>query len=196
MKRKSVLGALATVAMLTGPAAAQALAPVDPPPVHQQWGQGMEERGGPGHWAGHRGHGQFARRRGPWGRPLISVMLRHRQELGLSTGQVESLERLRTDFMRAAIQNRANQQLARLDLATLLRPDPADPAKPVDMAKVEAKIRDISRMKADLQVARLGAIEKGKAELSADQRAKLATLLTQARSHGDPAERPVAPPRQ
>ena len=192
MKRKSVVGALATVVMLTGSAAAQGPAPADSPPVHQQWERGMGERGGPDQWAGH--HGQFVRRRGPWGRPLIAVMLHHRQELGLSTGQVESLERLRTDFMRAAIQNRANQQLARLDLATLLSPDPADPAKPVDMAKVEAKIRDISRMKADLQVARLGAIEKGKAELSADQRAKLATLLTQARSRG--AERPVAPPRQ
>jgi hypothetical protein len=64
------------------------------------------------------------------------------------------------------------------------------------MAKVEAKIRDVSRMKADLQVARLGAIEKGKAQLSADQRAKLAALLTESRSRGGKDESPMAPPRQ
>lgn len=183
MGPKSVLGAVATVLMLTLPAAAQA--PADPPAMHER---GMGERA---HWSGHHWRGHFARHHGRWGRPVIALTLRHQQELGLSPAQVESLERLRTDFMRDAIRQRADQKLARLDLAALLRPDPADPAKPVDLAKVEAKIREIERMKADRQVARFRTIEAGKALLTVDQRAKLAALLTQSRWRG---RRPDGPP--
>ncbi len=188
MRLKSVLGIVATVLTLTVPAAAQA--PADSPATHEQSGGGAGERSAP-HWS-HQ-HGRGPGHHGGWGQPVITLMLRHRQELGLSAAQVESLERLSTDFMRDVIRRQADQKLARLDLAILLRPDPSDPGKPVDMAKAEAQIREIERLRADLQVARIRTIEAGKALLTADQRSKLATLV--ARSHARGGARPMPSPR-
>jgi Spy/CpxP family protein refolding chaperone len=46
-----------------------------------------------------------------------------------------------------------------------------------DLAKIEAKIREIERLRGDLRIERIRAIEKAKALLSADQRKKLNDLL-------------------
>jgi hypothetical protein len=104
-------------------------------------------------------------------RPLITLMLRHRDRLGLSAEQVQGLERLRDSFQRDVIRSEADLRIADMDLSSLLSADP------VDLQKVEAKIRDIERLKADLRVARIRSIEKGKALLTADQRAKLNSLM-------------------
>jgi Spy/CpxP family protein refolding chaperone len=45
------------------------------------------------------------------------------------------------------------------------------------MGKIEAKIREVERLRADLRIARIRAIDKGKALLSADQRKKLQDLV-------------------
>lgn len=127
----------------------------------------------------------------PFSWPLFAVILDHRGELSLSAAQVEGLERLCLDFIREAIRRQADLGLALLDLAALLRPDPTDPAKPVDMPKAEAAVREIERVEADLHIARLRAVEAGKAQLTADQRSKLAALMA-----GDdrPKPGPAAPP--
>jgi Spy/CpxP family protein refolding chaperone len=115
-------------------------------------------------------------------RPLITLILRHREELRLSADQVRNLERLRGEFQREAIRREADIRIAEMDLASLLD------ARPVDLAKVEAKIREIERAKADLRLARIRAIEQGKALLSPEQQAKLTDLLTgprfSSRTHG------------
>ena len=211
MKLTSVLGSMAAVLIMALPAAAQG--PMAPPPAGQSDHQSDHETGdgvGPTQWPGPRGpggmrgpqggmeqhRGGMMHRRGRMGRPLISMMLRHRDEFGLSAQQVQGLERLRDDFMRDAIRRQADQKIARLDLFGLLRPDPADPAKAVDMTKVEGKIREIEKIRADFQVARIRTIEAGKAQLTPDQRTKLAALLAQHRGRwqrGGP-EQP-APPR-
>ena len=109
----------------------------------------------------------------PGERPLITFMLSHRQELGLSPAQVQELERLRTDFQRQLIKRDADLRVAEMDLAALLK------AEPVDLPRVEATVREIERVRADLRVARIRAIEEGKAQLSPEQRAKLGTLLAE-----------------
>ena len=48
-----------------------------------------------------------------------------------------------------------------------------------DMAKVEAKVREIERLRTDLRIARIRTIQKGKEELTADQRKKLQELLAE-----------------
>jgi hypothetical protein len=105
-------------------------------------------------------------------RPLITIMLRYRQELGLSAQQVEALERLRADFQKEVVRHDADIRVAELDLATLLRG-----AGPVDLALAEAKVREIERLRADLRIARLRAIEQGKALLTPEQRETLARLV-------------------
>jgi Spy/CpxP family protein refolding chaperone len=49
----------------------------------------------------------------------------------------------------------------------------------VDMGKVEAKVREIERMRGDLRIARIRTIQKGKEVLNVDQRKKLQELLAE-----------------
>ena len=83
------------------------------------------------------------------------------------------LERLRGDFQREAVKRDADQRVAEMDLAALLAVDP------VDVGEVEAKVREIERLRADQRLARIRTIEQGKAQLSREQRAKLGGLLAE-----------------
>jgi Spy/CpxP family protein refolding chaperone len=211
MTLKALFGGIATALLLTVPVAAQepvgpaATESLDPAAgealVDAQYpgspgsGPMMRGPGGGGMMQGHH-HGMHRRR--PMGRPLITIMLRHRDELGLTPAQVQSLDKLRSDYMREAIRRDADRKIARLDLMALMRPDPNDPLKPVDMAQVESKLRELEKMRTDIQLARIRTIEAGKAQLTPDQRTKFAGLLAQMRSRwqrgGPPAQRPMAPP--
>jgi Spy/CpxP family protein refolding chaperone len=108
----------------------------------------------------------------PAERPLITIMLHHRAELGLSADQVSRLETLRGEFAREAIRRGADIRIAELDLATLLEQDP------VDLTKVEAKVREVAQLRADLRIARLRAVEQGKAVLTPEQRTRLQAMLS------------------
>jgi Spy/CpxP family protein refolding chaperone len=102
---------------------------------------------------------------------LAGIALRHRAEIGLTPQQVESLQKLQMDARRAGIQRRANVQLAGLDLGGLMR------TEPVDMTKVEAKVREIEKLRADGRIASIRTNEQSKAQLTADQRDKLKALM-------------------
>lgn len=104
-------------------------------------------------------------------RPLVSFMLRHREDLDLSDEQVRRLEGLRRDFEREAIRRGADLRVAEMDVAALLDADP------VDLRQVEAKVREIERLRADLRMARIRTIEQGKAQLTPEQRIRLRSLL-------------------
>jgi len=102
----------------------------------------------------------------PAERPLISIMLHHRTEIA---------------FAHEAIRRDADIRIAELDLQGLLA------AEPVDMAKVEAKVRQLAQLRADLRVARLKTIEQGKAILTPEQKTRLQSVLS-----GGPGSRPSA----
>jgi Spy/CpxP family protein refolding chaperone len=111
-------------------------------------------------------------------------MLRHEAELGLSADQVKRLGELRLDFRRDAIQRVAELRAAETELAGLRR------AEPADLAVVEAKLRDIERLRTELRLAAIRTVEAGKAELTAEQRGKLRTLFEERRprrGHRPPA---------
>ena len=177
MKTIAALGALAVILGLTLPAMAQS--PATTEAVQAQAGPGSGPgMGGPGSGPGgpgmRKGHGGWERHAGRHhmrrGRSIIFMALRNQKELGLSPQQVSSLQQMGMDAARAGIKRRADAQLARLDLMSLLR------AEPVDMAKAEAKIRDIEKLKADGAIARIRTNEAAKAQLTPDQREKLKTL--------------------
>jgi Spy/CpxP family protein refolding chaperone len=109
--------------------------------------------------------------------PVVALIFDHQKELALSSAQKENLERLLADFTREAIRRQADLTIAGLELVALLRPDPADPGKPIDMPKAEAKILEIGRIGTDLQIAGFRAVEASKALLTTEQRSKLAALL-------------------
>lgn len=117
-------------------------------------------------------------------RPLISLMLRNREKLGLSEDQVRRMEQLRTDFEKESIRKDADQRVAEMDLEALLD------AASVDMGKVETKVREVEKNRADLRIARIRAIEKAKELLTPDQRKKLQEILT------DPGASPGLPRRE
>jgi Spy/CpxP family protein refolding chaperone len=178
MRTIGALGALALVLGLTLPAMAQSPAMSDAMQVQMSPGGGGPGMGGPGRggpgmqsergrggWQKHAGHRHMRR-----GRSIVFMALRNQKELGLSPQQVSSLQQLGMDAGRASIKRRADAQLAKLDLFALMR------AEPVDMTKVEAKIRDIERLKADGAIARIRTNEAAKAQLTPDQREKLKTL--------------------
>ncbi len=169
MLTRTILGGLAAALALTSPAAAQPQASAPVPVTHEELGRAFDDLAGQIHGLGDRFRGHFTPDAGP-DRPLISIMLDHRQELGLTAAQTQQLERIRTDFQREAIKLDADQRVAQMDLAALLRADP------VDMPKVEAKVRDIERLRADLRLGRIRAVEQGKALLTAEQRTKLQAL--------------------
>ena len=103
----------------------------------------------------------------PGERPLISRALEQREQLGLSTDQVKALEAARAEFAADAKRRSADIDAAEQELGTLL----GEPT--VDLAKVEAKVRQIASDQADLRLARIKTLERGKAILTAEQRTKL-----------------------
>jgi hypothetical protein len=174
MTRMRYLATIAAVLALAIPAAAGQSPPARegaPTAVaHEELGRAFEEL------AGHlRGLGSRFREHflpgDPQDRPLITLMLHYRSELGLTPQQIDTLERLRSDFQREAIRRDAALRVAEMDLAALRR------REPVDLGQVEAKVREIERLRAEQRLARIRAIEQGKAELTPEQREKLCGLL-------------------
>jgi hypothetical protein len=99
-------------------------------------------------------------------RPVITQLLNDREYLRLSQEQVKKLEQLRDNYQRLSIRNDADARLVELDIVALLD------APTVDVSKVEAKIREAEKLRADLRIARVRAIEQAKAVLTPEQRKK------------------------
>ncbi|MGH7846560.1 MAG: hypothetical protein ACREQW_15515, partial [Candidatus Binatia bacterium] len=62
-------------------------------------------------------------------------------------------------------------KVAEMDIEALLKADT------IELKQVEAKIREIEKIKGDLRFARIQALEEGKALLFQEQRAKLKEIL-------------------
>lgn len=107
-------------------------------------------------------------------RPLITLALENKTELGLSAEQVRRLEALRSGFQKEAIRRSADMQIAEVELGELLRQDP------VELGKVETALKRLEGLRTEQRLARLKAIEQGKAVLTLEQRQKLEALGRQA----------------
>ena len=135
-----------------------------PAPAHQGPGEGGMMGGGMmgGGMMGGTAHGRDPGHEGP----LLSLMLDMKEQLGLSLQQVKTLRDLRTAFEKEAIQRGAEIRLAELELREALAQDN------VDLGKTEALVKRIAGLRADLRIARLRTIEKGKGVLTPEQLAK------------------------
>jgi Spy/CpxP family protein refolding chaperone len=108
-------------------------------------------------------------------RPWISIMLDHRDDLGLSDEQVGKLFSLRDGFEKEVRAKSAEIQKAEQEFGQLVAQEP------LDLAKAEAKLKEIEAMRTALRLGRLKTIEAGKGLLTPEQRKKLGTLGEQAR---------------
>jgi Spy/CpxP family protein refolding chaperone len=167
MHTRALLLAAALVTGLTGQAGAQAPFP------HEDLGGLFEDIAGQFRALGERFRGYLGGPASGRERPLISIMLSHREDLGLSPAQVQALERLRGEFQKVAIRREADIRVAEMDVASLLE------AEPVDLAKVEARVRESGQLRTDLRVARIRVMEEGRSQLTPEQRGKLARLLAE-----------------
>lgn len=112
--------------------------------------------------------------RGDHGRPhegpLITMILHHSQELGLTADQEKKLRDIRTAFAKDAIRRGAEIRVAEVDLNTLLEQDSWD------LAKIETQVKQISALRGDLRMARIRTLDAGRAALTPDQLTKLRTI--------------------
>lgn len=106
-------------------------------------------------------------------RPVISQLLTNKEVLGLSAEQTRKLEQLRDDFQRLSIRSDADLRIVELDIAAALENDP------VEMAKLEAKMREAEKLRVDLRIARMRAIENAKGLMTAEQKKKFQELSRQ-----------------
>lgn len=112
---------------------------------------------------------------GPW----LSFALAHARELDLTPDQVKGLTALREEFEKEALRLVGEIRAAEADVWQLER------RTPVDIRGLEAKIRAVAGLEADLRIGRLKTIEKGLALLTPDQRQKLTGIAqSMGRMHG------------
>jgi heavy-metal resistance protein len=191
MFTRQLVGGVLTALAMAGPVFA-ADSPMVPPTISEPLGKALDELIGQMYGLGERFRAFSSSPAGSEA-PVITILLDHRREIGLTPAQVQELERIRTAFQRDSIKLEADRRVAEIDLDSLLASDP------VDVPAAEAKIRDIERLRGDLRVARLRAIERGKAQLSPEQRAKLPALLGDSRSSrasGSPPAQPLGWPQR
>jgi Spy/CpxP family protein refolding chaperone len=89
------------------------------------------------------------------------------ERLDLTTEQRERIAEIREREAREAIESRAQLETAGLDLRKLMRDE--DP----DVGRINAQIDRISKMRAELQKSRVGAMLEARNVLTDEQRAKL-----------------------
>ncbi|MBI4735046.1 MAG: periplasmic heavy metal sensor, partial [candidate division NC10 bacterium] len=111
--------------------------------------------------------------------PLISIMLEHKQDLGLNPEQERKLRDLRTEFAKESIRRSAEIQVAEIELDSLLEQDKWD------LAKIEPKVKQIATLQGDLRLARIKTLEAGRAVLTAEQLDKLKQGGHRMRAMGD-----------
>ena len=104
-------------------------------------------------------------------RPLLSLALRHRTDLALAADQVKTLEDLVERFRKDAEARTSQIETAEQELAGVLKADAPD------MTQVQAKVRSIESLRAELRLARIATIAKGRAVLNSEQRKKLEELV-------------------
>ena len=103
-------------------------------------------------------------------RPQLTLALQNRTELGLTEPQEKTLESLIEGFRTNAEQRVGELDAAETQLAALLKQETAG-------EEVEAQIRRIEKLRADLRLERIRTIAAGRAGLAQEQRAKLDQLV-------------------
>jgi Spy/CpxP family protein refolding chaperone len=68
----------------------------------------------------------------------------------------------------------------------MMAPDPADPNKPRDLARIETKVREIEKLRADGRMVQIRNLEQSRQVLTPEQREKLRALMSERMQHRGP----------
>lgn len=100
---------------------------------------------------------------------FVQGLLQQREQLGLTSEQVQQLQALVNETRKALIRHRAEMQMAEVDLKTLMQADP------VDLTQAETAVKDLEAQRSAMRLARLKAVASAKALLTPEQRQQVAT---------------------
>ncbi len=153
-----------TLGLASAPLAAQNESPGEVMPGFPQIVEKMMERAD---FGGFRRGARKAHARPMASCPLVSIALANGEELELSDAQVKSLKDIRDAFTKKSIKDRADMKTTRLDIRRALEADT------IDFADLEQKMRANAEKGLNLRIARLKAIQEGKAVLSDAQQKEL-----------------------
>lgn len=106
--------------------------------------------------------------------PLISIALKHREQLNLSSDQVASLEKIRTHYQEQAATIQQQLRPIESELRQLLRDTPAN------LVDAKVKIQQAEKHRAELRYLRIEALENGRSVLTAQQQDQLRELVRSA----------------
>lgn len=112
--------------------------------------------------------------------PLLTMMLRHSQDLGLTPEQEKKLRDLRTEFEKESVRRTAEVRVAQIELESLLEQEQWN------LAQIEPKVKQIAALQGDLRVARIKTLAAGRALLTPQQLEKLKQVGHRMRSMGGP----------
>jgi Spy/CpxP family protein refolding chaperone len=117
--------------------------------------------------------GHMMNTEGPW----ISIALRHQSELNLSSDQVGTLEKIRTQHRDQTTPIREQLRAVEGELAAALQNTPAN------LIQAKLAIEKAEKLRAELRYQRVEALENGKSVLTPEQREQLKNLRS-TRHHG------------
>jgi Spy/CpxP family protein refolding chaperone len=112
--------------------------------------------------------------------PLLTMMLHHSQDLGLSPEQEQKLRDLRTTFEKEAVRRTAGIRVLQIDADALLEQERWD------LAQLEPKVKQIAALQGELRMARLKTLAAGRALLTPQQLEKLKQIGHHGRTMGGP----------
>jgi Spy/CpxP family protein refolding chaperone len=135
--------------------------------------------------------GRFGRRHGAHhlfaaGAPIISIALKHQNELKLTADQAANLEKTRAHYQDQVAPLHEQLKAAESELANLMQETPAN------LVQVKVKIQEAEKIRSELRYIRAEALENGKTILTAEQRDQLKSMFMSRRgdhrrSHGQPS---------
>lgn len=100
----------------------------------------------------------------------VELLLRHKDEIGLTASQVDRIENMRLDHHEIAIKRRSDIKVFELKLGSLLKKET------VDRSAVQKMIRKIGEMKTDQFIERINFMLDVRNVLNPDQIAKIESM--------------------
>jgi hypothetical protein len=149
-----------TARMMTGVAA---MVFVLGPALHSEWAdEGFDQHGAM--MAGQGGGYGYGRDNVAAASHFLHHLLKHKQEIGLTTDQVGKLKALQLDLRRARFGGEAEIEIEELELQSLLENDTTD------LGAIEDKLKLIEGLEKDLRLTAIKATREARLTLTAEQR--------------------------
>lgn len=121
--------------------------------------------------AGKRGHAGARLQGGMMGgAPLITIALKHKDDLGLSAAQTGDLEKIREHYQTQVKPLHQQLQAVEKEIFALSQESPAN------LIQIKAKIQESEKHRTELRYLRMEALENGKTVLTPEQQQKLKSL--------------------